>query len=199
MSLLLSAFFPQNLPDPSTLTLSDLKTQVLPPFESILPVFKYTPPLSSLLSQYKYRFATSLSSYMAQAMAQVLKLKYKNVLTYWQTNHFQLVPIPLHPLKQNFRGFNQTSLLAQELAPLLHLNYLPRILVRTQFQSPQARLKSRQQRQTHLHHPFRLVQPQFGNYLIFDDVTTTTTTLRQAGDLFTPYCLKPLWGLTLAG
>lgn len=76
----------------------------------------YTPPLSTVIHAYKYKGLYKLAPLLAQLLYD--HLPFSSDIDY-------VTNIPLHPRKQRLRGFNQTELLAQELAKNLHKPYLP--------------------------------------------------------------------------
>lgn len=91
-----------------------------------------------------------------------------------------IVPVPLHPRRLRSRRFNQSALLAQELARLTGLPYAPLILTRDRDTVSQVGL-TRDQRRHNLQGAFS-VTPAGANrihglsILLVDDVITTGTT-----------------------
>jgi ComF family protein len=91
-----------------------------------------------------------------------------------------IVPVPLHPHRLRARRFNQSALLAQELAWLSGLPYEPLILKRDRNTASQVGL-TRDQRRQNLQGAFS-VPPEAANrihghnVLLVDDVITTGTT-----------------------
>lgn len=87
-----------------------------------------------------------------------------------------IVPVPLHPLRERERGFNQSALLALRLGKHLNLPVLP-LLKRSRITAPQARF-DRHQRMENLEGAFILrgVIPAEATLLLVDDVTTTGAT-----------------------
>jgi ComF family protein len=87
-----------------------------------------------------------------------------------------ILPVPLHPLRERERGFNQSALLANRLAKHLKLPLMP-LLKRTRVTAPQARFE-RHQRMENLEGAFALrgMIPKGATLLMVDDVTTTGAT-----------------------
>lgn len=91
-----------------------------------------------------------------------------------------IVPVPLHPLKEREREFNQSKLLASYLAKHLGIPVVD-LLKRTRPTAPQARF-DRIRRMENLEGAFalRALRQEIlmdANLLLVDDVTTTGTTL----------------------
>ena len=90
-----------------------------------------------------------------------------------------VVPVPLHPRKLALRGYNQSALLAGEIAAELGIAVAARALARVVDTAVQAEL-SRSARQTNVRNAFRLRSPMEvrGRAIaLVDDVMTTGATL----------------------
>lgn len=105
-----------------------------------------------------------------------------------------LLPVPLHPVRQRQRGFNQAGLLATQLGWRLKIPVHHSLLGKTR-QTDDQKTLSREQRQRNLASAFRLdrpalyrLQPRPQHVALIDDVVTTGATtallarlLKQAG------------------
>lgn len=92
-----------------------------------------------------------------------------------------LVPVPLHPSRQRYRGFNQSEMVARGLADASPGCRCESVLVRARRTATQTRL-NRAQRTSNVDGAFALargaqVQP-LRRYVVIDDVATTGATLR---------------------
>jgi len=145
-----------------------------------LSLYRYQSPLIELLSSLKYDFVTHLVPQLVNQMYLDLSSDFPNLLSYWQRSSFVLTPIPLHPLRQNWRGFNQSHLLAFSLSRKLSLSYLPDLLLRQEYQSPQASIRNKRERLKNLDSPFIVNGKAPRNILLFDDVITTASTINAA-------------------
>ncbi|HOZ80923.1 MAG TPA: hypothetical protein PK370_01745 [Candidatus Woesebacteria bacterium] len=173
--------------------------------QRIISLYPYSSFIKYLLVDLKYHFVTDLVFQLAQTISQDLIKYFPNLVDYWQQNHFVLTSIPLHFLKQNWRGFNQSSLISQELAKLLKLDY-QELIIRHQFTSPQANLKDPSARRANMSSVFAIKPPLsrggpegggvLTNLIIFDDVYTTGATLNSAISIFPKN--SEIYGLTLA-
>jgi ComF family protein len=96
-----------------------------------------------------------------------------------------IVPVPLHPTRLRVRGFNQSALLAAQVASTLNKPLLTNTLIRTRNTSSQAGM-NRRERFTNLKNAFSVrKESRIRNrrVLLVDDVITTTATMREAGSV----------------
>lgn len=93
-----------------------------------------------------------------------------------------LCPIPLHPLRERERGYNQSLLIAQELAQASGCA-VQSLLQRVKFTETQTRL-DRAQRQANMRAAFAIAPKETVDptqrYILVDDVFTTGSTLNSA-------------------
>ena len=112
-----------------------------------------------------------------------------------------LIPVPLHPRRERWRGFNQSELLGKKLANHFGWQVKTDILSRQRYTQPQMSLKG-QERKTNIIKAFKVNSPLsdliFSSPLIvFDDVWTTGSTLKEAGKALKMAGFKNVWGLTI--
>jgi ComF family protein len=103
-----------------------------------------------------------------------------------------LVPVPLAPVRQRQRGYNQSEVLAQGISEVSGLPVLTHVARRTTFSKSQTRLTT-EQRFENVKDAFELIDAapiRHRHVLIIDDVVTTGATtsaladkLSQAGDV----------------
>lgn len=92
-----------------------------------------------------------------------------------------ITSVPLHWRRQWRRGFNQSDLMAKQIASQLNVPYLPTWFKRNR-STPYQRGLNNQQRQTNVRHAFTLrhsLSPPVGHVAICDDVVTTGSTVNQ--------------------
>ncbi|HQV78864.1 MAG TPA: phosphoribosyltransferase family protein [Chitinophagales bacterium] len=90
-----------------------------------------------------------------------------------------LMPVPLHPQKQQLRGFNQSELFAEGINETLQLEISKDNLIRPLQTSSQTK-KTRIERWENVEHAFEIKHPkilQNKHILLIDDVLTTGATL----------------------
>jgi len=114
-------------------------------------------------------------------------------------NNFVLIPIPLFPSRQNWRGFNQSVLLGQKLAANLKLPFSDQIISRIKYTHTQAQIKNHRLRENNLKNAFIVNSPIPPNIILFDDVASSFSTLSSAFNSLSHVGLNHCWYLTLAG
>lgn len=172
-----------------------------PHLDGCLSLFRYQRHIRQAIRHLKYNFVSDLAPSFGEIISQELITSYPNLLHYWQENSFTLIPIPLHSFRQNWRGFNQSSLIVELLSPLINLSFSDSVLTRTVNTVSQTKLAVKSQRLSNVTAAFQIgagFQPQ-SNYLLFDDVTTTHSTLSAAAAVLATSGASSIWGLTLAG
>ncbi|TXH01806.1 MAG: ComF family protein [Candidatus Moraniibacteriota bacterium] len=118
-----------------------------------------------------------------------------------------IIPVPLHPRRLRFRGFNQAELIARTLAkrltPGLPLPVDTTSLRRIRFTKPQMKTETREERQSNLTGAFAatatVAGPLVGRYVwLIDDVATTGTTLEACALALKQAGVKKVWGVVVA-
>ena len=108
------------------------------------------------------------------------------------------MPVPLHSRRIRHRGYNQSLLLARELAKLTGLDLDEKLLVRIKDTPPQVGA-SRSQRRGNVEGSFRCQRDVSGKALILvDDVATTGSTLSACATALKAAGAATVWGLALA-
>lgn len=114
-----------------------------------------------------------------------------------------LVPIPLHKRKLKQRGFNQTEVIAYEIAKRFNVPMKTHAIVRTKYTNQQARL-IHAERALNMLDAFSLERPEDIRdkiLVLVDDVWTTGSTIREVVRALdkVPTCkAKKIFALTLA-
>lgn len=112
----------------------------LSPFEAGASLGPYEGVLKTLLHELKYHGRRKVAARLAEALLLapgVASVVEPGVL---------LVPVPLHPRRRRERGYNQSELLAQELAKRTGLEVAAPALVRRKDTAPQTGLKAASRR-----------------------------------------------------
>lgn len=109
-----------------------------------------------------------------------------------------LVPVPLHPRRLRSRGYNQSALLAKELAKRIGVDMDERLLTRAKNTPPQVSA-SREGRRENVQGSFRCNGPVDGQAVILvDDVATTGSTLSACAAALKTAGASSVWCLVLA-
>lgn len=151
-----------------------------PPWQALVAVGDYQPPLSALIKQLKFHRITALSVMLARLI----------LLSWLQARRRGLVvrpaillAVPQHHRRAWRRGFNQTDLLAQPLARWVGCRYSAHGLRRVQAASAQHRLTARARRKN-LRGAFKLEIDVSGRHIaVIDDVVTTGSTVGEISRL----------------
>lgn len=162
-------------------------------------VFKYRGVIRKAIISLKYKFAYDIADELVEESIKRLKLKkYHKVV---------LVPIPLHQRRENFRGFNQSEILAKKIAEKMNWKFIPDFLIRNKNTKPQVGLKGISRR-ANLSGVFSVRSPYIqytkrlhhsvGNILIFDDVYTTGSTIKEAKKALETAGFTKIYSLTVA-
>lgn len=139
-----------------------------------LSIFRYQSPIKELITQGKYQKQLLKLDILGLLAAQDIKQYYKN------TKPEVIIPIPLHKVKHQQRGFNQTQLLAQRIAQALNISIDTNTLVRRRNTHSQSQLNY-EQRQKNVRNAFILSKENhYRHILLIDDVITTGATMQQA-------------------
>lgn len=120
-----------------------------------------------------------------------------------------IIPVPLHPWRFRFRGFNQSSLIARSLAehlvPDLRIPVREDVLFRTRFTLPQARSHDAKERKENLLGAFsptedRSVRGALRGTTVWliDDVATTGATLEECAKILKGIGVKKVFGVVVA-
>ncbi|HYE80491.1 MAG TPA: ComF family protein [bacterium] len=145
-----------------------------------------------------FRAGRSALAYQGAVQRVVLDWKYRGIRLYaplargWLLAYIRglpaaryaaldaLVPVPLHPQRLRWRGFNQATELATAISAFWELPIWEGVLLRTRHTPPQQRQESRTQRWHNLEGAFACIDPELvqGKALcLVDDVATTGATL----------------------
>ncbi len=140
---------------------------------------EYRQPWRQMLHDYKYQLVRSLAPIWKEIIRRGLAAN-PAIVNFWRRQQVKIVPVPLYPARQLWRGFNQALILAQALAVNLNLPLLPNLLERRYWTRQQVKLIARQRRQNINSQTFALrktLKLPPGNFLLVDDVVTTGSTL----------------------
>lgn len=111
-----------------------------------------------------------------------------------------LVPIPLHPSRRRFRGFNQAEIVARVLSKRFDIPVRTDILRRVRKTVPQVDMKNREDRMNNMKNVFKVnkIPAQGDPIILVDDVYTTGATMQSACEVLKRSGVKTVWGLTIA-
>lgn len=137
--------------------------------------------VSSAVHCYKYRFAEKMHAPLGELLIRAY-------LSADLPLPDAVIPVPLHPRRLRWRGFNQAALLARHLSenltPGFPIPVLDDILVRTRYTHPQMQIKNYSRRQKNIENAFAIKSSEGSTFgipnkriLLVDDIATTGSTL----------------------
>lgn len=159
--------------------------------------------LSKSIHLYKYRFIRKLNEPLSQLLLQIVRqseIPLPDIIC----------PVPLHPLRLRWRGFNQSDLLAKtlgkQLIPQLPIPLIHGGLIRTKFTQPQRSIEDTAERHTNIRNAFAWAASSLesaeniqGKYIwLIDDVATTSATLDECARILKQNGAKKVFGVVLA-
>jgi len=147
---------------------------------------------------YKYRFIPSLHVQLGDLMIKALQ---KTDIPLAEL----IVPVPLHPKRLRWRGFNQSSLLAKHIAlnllPQTQLELDEKALVRKKYTSPQMKINNFQHRKQNVRGAFCVVNPKKIKgkiILLVDDIATTGSTIFECAQVLKNSGAKDIYAAVIA-
>lgn len=177
--------------------LTHSKCKKMQSIDGIVSVWEYEGVIKKSILTLKYKFAYSLADILADNLYCYLK----NNISALPKNAL-LIPIPLHPVRKNWRGFNQSEEIGKIVAKKMDWNYSDKLLIRNKNTIPQVKLKSEDRKKNLLgifsvspHITYNIYHIPI---ILFDDVSTTGTTIKEAGKMLKKAGFNKVWGLTLA-
>lgn len=160
--------------------------------DSFYSVFRYNGLVRTLIHELKYNETTKLATFFANELAfSIPQSRFQNIQA--------IVPIPMHPVKQRQRGYNQTILLAKALAPLIAIPLETRLLKKTRNTDSQT-TKTTIERQENQEHAFAIFHGAVipDSVLLVDDVLTTGSTINEAAKVLKKAGVRRIVVLTIA-
>lgn len=176
------------------------------PHDGIFAALHYSDPrVSHLVHLFKYRFIQDLGSSLGKILALALLQSEVSLPD-------AIIPVPLHPRRERWRGWNQADILAQALTKNMPQDIAPPILddilIRTKFTAPQMSLQSRDLRQENIAGAFQLtpnIQTKTGktdiigkSIWLVDDVAASGATLAACAKALKEYGAKKIFGIVVA-
>jgi ComF family protein len=135
--------------------------------------FRKGAKVRKLIHQLKYKGKTEIG----YKLGYLLGLHLKTNPVYADVDY--VVPVPLHPKRQQKRGYNQSDFIASGIADALEAKAAPHLVRRSTYTSTQTQ-KNRIERFQNVRSIFEVVQPQLiegKHILVVDDVITTGATI----------------------
>ena len=154
--------------------------------------FRFDGVMRRAIHEFKYHNLKAISGYLAELLAVYLKAN--------PMAGEVLIPVPLHPRRLRQRGYNQSSLLAQELGKLTAMPVAENSLLRSRDSLPQAKTATVEDRRRNVSNAFVCKDQRLSekHILLIDDVCTSGATLEACAAALKSSGVISVWGLTLA-
>ena len=163
--------------------------------------FHYEKAVRKAIRTMKYQYVSDLANELVGLVPADSLVFLTKLLSARRQNSF-LIPLPLHPSRLRWRGFNQTQVLGRYLSQRLGISMRPDTLKRIRSTTPQVEVKNRQRRLKNMEGVFCVNASAKDTLrlsgLVFDDVFTTGATLRSAASVLKRAGVPFVWGVTMA-
>ena len=138
-----------------------------------LHVFQYKDLVRKLILDYKFND----KSYLYKTFCEFI-VKNKKILDFIKSYDI-IIPVPMHPARIRKRGYNQSALLAKELAKSLEMKVYTNVLLKIKNNKVQSTL-NKKEREKNKKNVYKLVKPEKiknKKILLLDDIYTTGATV----------------------
>jgi len=156
------------------------------------------PIISKAVHLFKYRFVENLSQPLSEIILKTMRnceLPLPDLV----------IPIPLHRRRLRWRGFNQSALLAKNIAkdllPDLEIETSENILIRKRYTPPQMKIKNHSLRNQNVRDAFDIsdsLKIKDRRILLVDDVTTTGSTIFECARVLKKNGAKEVFAVVIA-
>jgi ComF family protein len=154
--------------------------------------------VKTLIWKLKYDFLKDLAYPLAELLAGYLKLAAPE----WRRDKsIVLVPVPLHKIKENWRGFNQSELVGKIVAGNFGWQLENSALIRTRHNPAQVKMGNFEERQKNVENLFVVKNPEKikdKKIVLLDDVFTSGATLFECAKTLKMAGAKKVYGLVIA-
>ena len=160
--------------------------------EGIRAPFKFDGVIRRAIHEFKYNNLRAMAALLGQRLGDYLAANPLPAEV--------LVPVPLHRKRLRERGYNQSRLLALELAGLSGLPLVDDCLVRQRYTTPQIRTPDVDERRRNVADAFACRDRRLEDraVLLIDDVATSGATLDACARTLKESGASSVWGLVLA-
>jgi ComF family protein len=164
-------------------------------YDRIVRLGTFHDPLRVLIHHVKYHNRWSLAEFLADCLMEQERVK--AILHEGGV----LLPVPLHPLRQIARGFNQAEVMARRLCAKDKRLRIVNPVLRLRHTETQTHLHSASQRAENLRDAFGLIRPfsvRGQHVIVIDDVRTTGATMHALARALRPAKLASLSAIVVA-
>lgn len=162
-------------------------------FEELISIFKYEGLIREKIIQYKFQD----KSYIYNTFAKII-LKNEKVCGLLKKYDI-IIPVPIHRKRKLQRGYNQTQLIAKEIAKNIDIKLCDDVLVKSKNTIAQSKLNKNKRKQN-IKNAFKVLnleKIQEKNILLFDDIFTTGSTVNECSKILKKAGAKTVGVLTI--
>lgn len=164
-------------------------------FSKHMYLFKYEGIIRSKIISYKF----DDKPYLYKSFCEIF-VKNKKVCEFLK-NYDIIISVPMYKKKKNQRGYNQSELIAREIAKKVkNIEYRSDILLKIKNTANQS-LLNKEQRQENLKNAYEVKNKEYisnKNILIFDDIYTTGSTANECSKMLVEAGARSIGILTIA-
>lgn len=159
------------------------------------------PRVSRLIKAFKYGFISDSGSDIFKVLRKFIKNFSKNKDNWLFYENPLILPVPIHKKRYNWRGFNQSEILAQKISELYLVDFDAKVLIRKKETPPQAEIENREVRLKNPLNGFKILNKdkiKNRSILLIDDIATTGATLNECARVLKENGAKEVTGLVFA-
>lgn len=160
-------------------------------FDSHTYLFKYEEGIRDKLLKYKFRDYSYLYKFFSEIVINNCNLK---------SNYDIILPVPIHKKRKQKRGYNQSELIAKEIAKNINIEYSNKVLIKVVNTVPQSTL-NQTQRMNNVLGIYKVTNSQMidkKRILLIDDIFTTGSTVNECAKVLKQNGAQSINILTIA-
>lgn len=172
--------------------------------DGLFVIWRYKGVPRKLIGKLKYKFISEIASSLSLPASNLLKRVRSRgrAIPNWSRDKLIIVPMPLYRTRKNWRGFNQTEKVAAFLAGEMGWEMVP-LLARKKGGKAQVGLKAGRRAQNvkgvfEVNRKYLPLVSKSKPIVLFDDVWTTGSTMKEAVKVLKGAGVKRVWCLVLA-
>lgn len=157
-------------------------------------IFTYENIVRELILNYKFND----KPYLYRTFCEII-VKNKKIMNFIKSYDI-IIPVPMHKKKMKIRGYNQSELIAREIAKSANIKLAKDVLIKVKNNEVQSSL-SKLEREENVKDVYKVMNGEKlynKNVLIFDDIYTTGATINSCMAELEKSSIKKLGVLTLA-
>ena len=167
--------------------------------DGLVILFPYRKVIRKAILKLKYNFVSDI----AQELVDLCIKKVKKNKSIYSLSNAILIPVPMHPKRKKWRGFNQAEMIGEAFSKNLRWEINLELILKQKQTRPQVELKGIDRRRN-IYDAFVANQEYKSEidkktFIIFDDVLTTGSTVKEVAKVLKRNGAQRVWGLIIAG